>query len=206
MKDTYLTISETITGEYKDKGSKFIAYAYPVADRNSIKIHIDKLKKKHLKACHHCYAYRLGLEGKDYRANDDGEPSGTAGRPILGQIDSFGLSYVLIVVVRYYGGTNLGTSGLKKAYKSSSREALSQANIIEKIVEKPFDITYDYANTSNVMNYIKKVGFSIKNIDYKETTTVLTVSVRLNDIAEFKKKILKIESVKLEENLSILDK
>ena len=103
MKDTYTTLSETAIGEYKEKGSKFIAYAYNVENTEQVKGHLNRLKKEHLKACHYCYAYRLGLGGLAFRANDDGEPSGTAGRPILGQIDSFGLSNVLIVVVRYYG-------------------------------------------------------------------------------------------------------
>jgi uncharacterized YigZ family protein len=134
--DTYLTIAATSLGEFKEKGSKFLAYAYFVSNESDIKEKLDLLKKEHFKATHHCYAYRLGTDGKNYRANDDGEPSGTAGRPILGQIDSFGLTNLLIVVVRYYGGTKLGTSGLINAYRESAKEALSNAEKIEKIIPK----------------------------------------------------------------------
>ncbi len=198
MKDTYQTLATVSEGEYKEKGSKFIAYAYPIDSVEEVKQHLTQLKKDHLKARHHCYAYRLGLEGLAFRANDDGEPSGTAGRPILGQIDSFGLSNVLIVVVRYFGGTKLGTSGLKRAYKDSSKEALQNGSIIEKIVEKQFIITYDYIATPKIMNYLKKENFTILDSQY-HAKAVLTVSIRLTDIANFEKTIGKIVGAKLQE-------
>ncbi|MCP4442600.1 MAG: YigZ family protein [Aureispira sp.] len=198
MKDTYVTLAEPCIGELKDRGSKFIAYGYTVHSEAEIKQHLETLKKENFKACHFCYAYRLGLDGKKYRANDDGEPSGTAGRPILGQIDSFGLSNVLLVVVRYYGGTKLGTSGLKNAYKGAAKDAFEQANTIEKIVENYYNITFDYAQTSDVMNFLKSEGYNILESTYEEKT-VLKVAVRLTDVELFSNKIKKIDQVKLEE-------
>ncbi|MDV7392848.1 YigZ family protein, partial [Arthrospira platensis SPKY1] len=120
LPDTYRTLSGPSTGEFRDRGSKFLAYAFPVYTDEEIGLHLEEVRKLHPKARHHCYAYRLGLDGNHFRANDDGEPSGTAGRPILGQIDSFGLCNVLLVVTRYFGGTLLGTSGLINAYKLSA--------------------------------------------------------------------------------------
>jgi uncharacterized YigZ family protein len=196
MKDTYKTIAAPGIGEYKEKGSKFIAYAFDVYTENDVKEKLEIVKKDHFKARHYCYAYRLGQDGKRYRANDDGEPSGTAGRPILGQIDSFGLSNILSIVVRYFGGTKLGTSGLKRAYKESTRDAFQQASIIEKIIEDKFAITYDYVATSDVMNYLKKEDFAILSSVYEEKA-VLTVSIRQSDVERFKKTLEKIISVKV---------
>jgi len=196
MKDTYKTIAAPSIGEYKEKGSKFIAYAFDVYTEEDVKQKLEIVKKDHFKARHHCYAYRLGQDGKQYRANDDGEPSGTAGRPILGQIDSFGLTNILSVVVRYFGGTKLGTSGLKRAYKESTRDAFEEATIVEKIIEDQFTITYDYVATSDVMNYLKKEDFAILSSVY-EDKAVLTVSIRQSDIERFKKTLEKIISVKV---------
>lgn len=175
--DTYWTIEDEAQGEYKDKGSRFIAYAYPIDTEEDIKTYLEHLKKEHFKATHHCYAYRLGLSGNLYRANDDGEPSGTAGRPILGQIDSAGLTNVLIVVVRYYGGVNLGVGGLREAYKTVSKAALENAERIEKIVEIPLILTFDYAQMSDIMNYIKEKELRVLGNDYQEKA-VLRISVR----------------------------
>lgn len=198
MKDTYLTLAAPSIGEFKDRGSKFIAYGYTVNSEAEIKEHLELLKKEHFKACHYCYAYRLGIHGKKYRANDDGEPSGTAGRPILGQIDSFGLSNVLLVVVRYYGGTKLGTSGLKNAYKGAARESFEQAKTIEKIVENYYNITFDYAQTSDVMNFLKSEGYAILETNYTEKA-VLKVAVRLTDVEFFTGKLKEIDQVTLDE-------
>ncbi|MFT5645780.1 MAG: putative YigZ family protein [Aureispira sp.] len=196
MKDTYLTIKAPSIGEYKDKGSKFIAYTFPVFSETEVKECLEIVKKEHFKARHYCYAYRIGLDGKRFRANDDGEPSGTAGRPILGQIDSFGLANVLSVVVRYFGGTKLGTSGLKKAYKESTRDAFQQAQIVEKIVEDQFNVVFDYVATSDVMNFIKNEGFKILNASYENKTTLL-MTIRQSDIERFKKTLEKIIGVKV---------
>ena len=133
MIDTYKTLSKESMAENKDRGSKFIAYSYPLSIEADFTAFLDKLKKEHPKARHHCFAWRLGIDSNRYRANDDGEPSGTAGRPILGQIDSLGLTNVGVIVVRYFGGTLLGTSGLIEAYRDSTAEALRNAEIIEKI-------------------------------------------------------------------------
>src|SRR5690242_1989774 len=127
----YRTLAANTTGEFKDRGSKFLAYAYPIQTTKDVKEHIQALKKEHPKAVHYCYAYRIGTDGKEFRANDDGEPSGSAGRPILGQIDSSGLTNVLVVVVRYFGGTLLGVPGLINAYKTATMEALAKVPITE---------------------------------------------------------------------------
>jgi uncharacterized YigZ family protein len=161
MKDQYKTLAESSQGDFKDRGSKFIAYAFPVYTESDWQSNLETVKKEHFKARHHCYAYRIGLDQNNFRANDDGEPSGTAGRPILGQIDSFGLTNVFIVVVRYFGGTKLGTSGLINAYRTAAQEALNQAIIIEKTVEDIYQINFDYALMSEVMNAVKKLELEI---------------------------------------------
>lgn len=155
MKTTYKTLAESATAEFKDKGSKFIAFAYPVSTVDDVKRLVDDLKQTHHKARHWCYAYRLGLDGHQFRANDDGEPSGSAGRPILGQIDSAGLIDTLVVVVRYFGGTLLGVPGLIHAYKTVTHQALKKAHIIEKNVGKTIQIRCDYPYLSEVLRIAK---------------------------------------------------
>lgn len=161
MSDTYQTIAAPSTGEFRDRGSKFLAYAFSVYDEAAIEQHLEDSKKLHPKARHHCYAWRLGLDGNQFRANDDGEPSGTAGRPILGQIDSFELTNVLVIVVRYFGGTKLGTSGLINAYKVSTAAALQQAEIEERQLERVYALTFSYGLMSDVMNAVKQQGAEI---------------------------------------------
>jgi len=195
LKDTYHTVAHPSEGDYKEKGSKFIAYAYEVDNEADIKDCLEEVKKEHFKARHHCYAYRLGLDGNNYRMNDDGEPSSTAGRPILGQIDSFELTNVFVVVVRYFGGTKLGTSGLKRAYKTASKDALSKAKIVKRIIKKQFDVTYDYAVTADVMNFLKGEDFDIIDTNYDQKAA-LTVAVRLNNIDFFEETLAKIDTVK----------
>ena len=162
----YKTIASPSEGEFKDRGSKFITYAFPVYTEEAWQEHLEKIRKDHFKANHHCYAYRLGLDKNNFRANDDGEPSGTAGRPILGQIDSFGLTNIIVVVVRYFGGTKLGTSGLINAYKLSAQDAINNADIIEKSLDDIFQITFDYALMSDVMNTVKKLELEIVEQDF----------------------------------------
>lgn len=162
----YKTISSSSIGEFKDRGSKFYGYAFPTYSEEEWQSQLEEVKKEHFKARHHCYAFRLGLDKNNFRANDDGEPSGTAGRPILGQIDSFGLTNVFIVVVRYFGGTKLGTSGLINAYRTSAQLALNNANIIEKSLDDIFQITFNYALMSQVMNTLKKLEIEIVNQDF----------------------------------------
>ncbi len=155
MEDTYKTIQTASEGLFKDKGSKFIAYAYPVTSEDQIKEIVQSIKKEHYSARHHCYAWRLGHEKLLFRANDDGEPSSTAGKPILGQIQSFDLTNILIVVVRYFGGTLLGVSGLINAYRNAALDAINQAEIVEKLVEKELLIEFDYGVMNDVMKLFK---------------------------------------------------
>lgn len=173
LEDTYQTLASPAMGEYKDRGSKFIAYAYAVHTEAEIKQHLEQLKKEHFKATHHCYAYRLGLDGLQYRANDDGEPSGTAGKPILNQIDSFNLKNVFIVVVRYYGGTKLGVSGLREAYKMATRAALEQADIQTFIAKVKFELIFDYAQLNEWMAWLKKYEIEVLENNYAEQAHLL---------------------------------
>lgn len=164
--DTYFTIAQPSEGAFRDRGSKFIAYAYPVTSEAEVKEHIQHLKKEHFNASHHCYAYRLGFDKSAYRANDDGEPANSAGKPILGQIQSKDLTNVLIVVVRYFGGTLLGVSGLINAYRSAAAEALANAKIIEKQVQDVYELGFDYLRMNDVMKIIKDEELSILSQDF----------------------------------------
>jgi len=164
IKDTYKTInnvSEEVL--FKDKNSKFFGIAFPVLDEESIKQHIESLKKKHHSARHWCYAYQLGTEKITYRANDDGEPSNSAGQPIYGQIQSFDVTNVLIVVVRYFGGVKLGVGGLINAYRTAAQLALENADITEKTINNEYNITFDYKNMNKVMRIIKERQIKIVN-------------------------------------------
>ncbi len=177
MKDAYLTLATPSTGEFRDRGSKFLAYAWPIRTEDEAQLHLEWLRKEHPKARHYCYAYRLGLDKNNFRANDDGEPSGTAGKPILGQIDSFGLTYVFIVVVRYFGGTLLGTSGLINAYRNSAQDALQKATIVEKLVEDVYRLTFPYILMPDVMNAVKKLEINVLKQDFGEEA-MLEVAIR----------------------------
>ncbi len=154
--DTYNTIEKISIAEFKDRGSKFIAYAFPIIDAGDFKKRLAEIKKEHPKATHHCFAYRLGLDGNNFRVSDDGEPSGSAGRPILGQIDSKQLTNVLIVVVRYYGGTLLGVPGLITAYKSAAAFALQTTGIVQKPVLLQYRLQFDYTQMNEVMKVVKQ--------------------------------------------------
>ncbi len=152
----YKTISSPGTGDFRDRGSKFLAFAWPVATISDVKVHLAGLKKEHPKAVHHCYAYRLGHTGVNFRANDDGEPSGSAGKPILGQIDSQGLTNVLVVVVRYFGGTLLGIPGLINAYRTATLAALDPLSVTEKNVEIGYHLSFDYPVMGEVLYQLKQ--------------------------------------------------
>lgn len=152
---TYQAIEQPVSSLYKDKGSKFFGFAYPVKNEEDIKSHLDVLKELHPKATHHCYAWRLGLDRNHYRANDDGEPAGTAGKPILGQIDSLKITNCLVVSIRYFGGTKLGVSGLISAYKASARETLELATITEYELYKNFEISSDYETLNKAYQWIQ---------------------------------------------------
>ena len=157
LKDTYKTIanpSEEVL--FKEKSSKFFGYAFPVCSQDEIKTNLEHLKKQHFGAVHFCYAYQIGTEKVEFRANDDGEPSNSAGMPIYGQIQSFELTNILIVVVRYFGGTKLGVGGLISAYKTTAQMALEAAEIIDKTIDVNYNISFDYKNINKVMRIIKE--------------------------------------------------
>ncbi|MBQ3739656.1 MAG: YigZ family protein [Bacteroidales bacterium] len=155
FEDTYKTISAPVTGSYSEKRSKFLAYAFPVQTEAQVKERLTEIQKKHNDARHHCYAYILGPNKDAYRMNDNGEPSGTAGRPIHGQLMSKDLTNTLVIVVRYFGGIKLGVSGLQNAYKIAAKEALDAANIIEKTIDETYEVTFEYLQMNNVMQLMK---------------------------------------------------
>jgi uncharacterized YigZ family protein len=188
--DVYTTIAASATAEFKEKASRFIGFAYPVSDEKAVQQCLDALKKEHFKATHVCYAYRLGLLGTQFRANDDGEPNATAGKPILGQIDSFGLTNVLVAVVRYYGGTKLGTGGLKNAYKYGAKIALDAAPKLEVVVEELFEIIYPYSQTNALMHLLKMQNINIQahltsQDEAENHSPALRVAVRKSLQADF---------------------
>ena len=183
MKDEYTTIVDPVVGEFKDRGSKFFAYAFPVYDQDDIQDAQEKVRKEHIKARHHCFAWRLGTDGNQFRANDDGEPSGTAGKPILGQIDKSELTNVLVIVVRYFGGTLLGASGLINAYRSSTAIALGDAEKVTKLVEDIYNLEFDYSIMSNVMNALKKHKINVVKQDFAEVP-VIQIAIRKNEVAQ----------------------
>jgi uncharacterized YigZ family protein len=181
IKDTYKTIespSEEIL--FKEKNSKFFGYAFPVSTTDEIKIHIDQLKKQHFGAVHFCYAYQIGTEKIEFRANDDGEPSNSAGIPIYGQIQSFGLTNILIVVVRFFGGTKLGVGGLITAYKTTAQLVLENTSIIEKTIDVQFKITFDYKNINKVMRIIKEKQLEIHSQKMEDNCELLIVTRKKN--------------------------
>lgn len=161
MQTTFTTIQTSSTAEFRDRGSKFLAFAFPLPNMEALKPLLQGLKKEHPKAVHHCYAYRLGIDDTQYRANDDGEPSGSAGRPILGQIDSAGLTNILVVVVRYFGGQLLGVPGLINAYKTVATDAIALAEQVEKNIEFNLKLNFDYTILNEVMTVLKQEDATI---------------------------------------------
>lgn len=175
--DTYHTIDEPAYGEYKEKGSKFLAFAYPMDEEESMQEYLNIARAEHHKARHFCYAYQIGLSGDRYRINDDGEPSGTAGKPILGQILSFGLTNVAIIVIRYFGGTKLGVSGLIQAYREAAKAALETAHIVEKYISSVYRLQFNYDQMGHVLNVLKDLNADILNKSF-DTSCEVTISVR----------------------------
>ena len=175
--DTYKTIAAPSEGLYKEKGSKFLAFAYPVRTQEEIKAHLERLRKEYFDARHHCYAYILGPRKDAFRANDDGEPSGTGGRPIHGQLLSADLTDTLIVVVRYFGGILLGASGLANAYKAAARDAIDHATIVEKTIDCRYRLSFKYEAMNDVMRILK--DFDLKPLNQQfDLDCTLEVSVR----------------------------
>ncbi|WP_300567670.1 YigZ family protein [Flavobacterium sp.] len=162
IQDTYLTLTEPSPEIlFKEKNSKFFGYAFPITSEEEVKVHIENLKKQHFSARHWCYAYQIGTTKIQYRANDDGEPNNSAGMPIYGQIQSFGVTNVLVVVVRYFGGIKLGVGGLITAYKTGAQMALEESQIIEKTIDVHFLVQFDYKNMNKVMRVIKEKNLNI---------------------------------------------
>ncbi len=159
--DFYYTINQSSIAEFKDRGSKFIAYAYPVITTDEAKNYLQILKKEHPKALHHCFAYRIGIDGNNFRVSDDGEPSGTAGKPILNQIDSKQLTDISVIVVRYFGGTLLGVPGLINAYKTAAALTLQMVPVVQKQVEIKYELHFDYTKMNEVMTVVKQFNCSI---------------------------------------------
>lgn len=184
IQDTYRSIAARSEGLYKDNGSRFLAFACPVETEEEVKEIVDALRKEYHDARHHCFAYRLGLDGARWRANDDGEPSGSAGRPILGQIDSAGLSDVLVVVVRYFGGVKLRIPGLIRAYKTATQEALAAAQAVEKTAARRFRITFDYLSMNPVMRVLKDLDIPQSGQSFGNECS-LDVRVRLSQYEDF---------------------
>ncbi len=196
MEDTYKTIAAPAQGLFKDKGSKFISFAYPVASENEIREIVLNLKKEHYSARHHCYAWRLGHEKLLFRTNDDGEPSSTAGKPILGQIQHFDLTNILVVVVRYFGGTLLGVSGLINAYRNAAHDAIMQALIVEKLVERSLLVEFDYHVMNEVMKLFKDEKLPQVEPDFDLKCRIKT-QIRLSDLERIEKEMGKIEGLKI---------
>ena len=190
ISDTYLSIAAPSEGLFKDNGSRFIALAYPVESEEEIKAIIDSLKKEYHDARHHCYAWRLGKDGERFRANDDGEPSGSAARPILGQIDSAGLSDVLVVVVRYFGGIKLGIPGLIRAYRTSTSDALSKAVTVTKIAGSWYRLGFPYDKLPAVMKIIKDMDLPQRAQDFGNDCSI-ELRVRLGIEDDFLERIEK---------------
>ncbi|HPH22744.1 MAG TPA: YigZ family protein [Chitinophagaceae bacterium] len=161
--DYFLTIGQNSTAEFKDRGSKFIAYAFPIETVDDFKKQLANLKKEHPKAVHHCFAYRIGLDGNNFRVSDDGEPSGSAGKPILGQLDSKQITNALIVVVRYFGGTLLGVPGLINAYKMAASLVLQTTTVIQQPIEVNYELHFDYTKMNDVMMIVKQCNCTILN-------------------------------------------
>jgi len=197
MISSFKTIKGLATGEFRDRGSKFIGYAIPISSEEDIKARVAEIKTEHPKAGHHCFAFRLDVEKKVYRANDDGEPSGTAGKPILGQIDSKGLSKVIVIVVRYWGGTKLGVPGLINAYRTAAQEALSNADIVEQEIEAYFKLSFQYELMNEVMRMVKADKWKIRDQLYEECN-ILIVSIRVNKKENAESKMEQLHGLKYE--------
>ena len=198
MDDAYLTITSPCEGLYKEKGSKFFAFAFTVFSKEQVKPIIDDLRKKHHDARHVCFAYIINPLNPETRSNDDGEPSGTAGRPILGALMSKNVVNVLMVVVRYFGGTKLGTSGLINAYKTASLDAFENGEIVERNLEATFTIAFGYFIMNDVMKVVKEDNPTVVSQNF-DNECRMQLQIRLNDYERIKSKFEKLEGLKIEE-------
>ena len=198
MEDSYKTIASLAQGTYTEQRSKFLAFAMPVRTLDEVKEHLKYYEKKYFDARHVCYADMLGAERTDFRANDNGEPSGTAGKPILGQINSFGLTDILIVVVRYFGGIKLGTSGLIVAYKAAAQEALNAAEIIEKTVDADITFLFEYPFMNDVMRIVKEESPEIISQDF-DNDCRMTLRIRKSQLDRLRERLKKVETLRFSE-------
>src|SRR5580658_3048007 len=192
----YYTIERSGSAEFKDRGSRFIAIAQPIATIDEFKQALNDIKKLHPKATHHCFAYRLGLDGNTFRVSDDGEPSGAAGRPILGQIDSKGLVNVLVVVVRYFGGTLLGVPGLTNAYRSAAALALQMTPLVQKQVEEEFRVHFDYTQMNEVLMMVRQYNCRVVKQDI-QLFCEMVLAVPKNRVAEVSYKLQEMRNVEI---------
>jgi uncharacterized YigZ family protein len=199
--DTYKTIAQPAEGIFRDRGSKFLGYAYPISSDADIKPIVAKLKAEHPKANHHCWAIRLGIDRSVFRVNDDGEPSGTAGRPILNTLLSKNITNVLVVIVRYFGGTLLGVPGLINAYKLTTEAALEQAEIIEKTVNDIYTITFEYPQMNDVMRIIKEEQLQVLE-QTSELNCAIKVAIRKTQVEQVMSKLNKQTGLKITYNYS----
>jgi len=194
MLDSFKTIASIAEGTYSEKRSKFLAFAIPVETVDEVKAYVAEYQKRYYDARHACYAYMLGAERTDFRANDNGEPSGTAGKPILGQINSYGLTNILIIVIRYFGGIKLGTSGLIVAYRQAAIEALENAQIIEKTVDDDITFTYEFPMMNAVMKIVKDLNPQIIAQGY-DTDCTMTLRIRRGMMPQLRERLSKVESL-----------
>jgi uncharacterized YigZ family protein len=198
--DSYLTLAAPAEAYNRERSSKFLSYAYPVENEEQIREALDALRKRYFDATHHCYAWRLGPQGEQFRANDDGEPSGTAGRPILGQMLSAGVTNCLVVVVRYFGGTKLGVPGLIAAYKEATQEVLSVAEIVERTVDDRITIRFPYIVMNDVMKAVKEEQPQIEEQLFDNLCT-MRLRIRRSQSERLVGKLRKVEGAEVEESL-----
>ncbi|PKO98562.1 MAG: YigZ family protein [Bacteroidetes bacterium HGW-Bacteroidetes-8] len=197
--DSYRTLAKSSTGIYKELGSKFLSFAYPVSSQEEIKTILSNIKKDYFDARHHCYAYRLGLGGDLWRANDDGEPSSTAGKPILGQLLSNDLSDTLVVVVRYFGGTKLGVPGLIRAYRGAAADAINNSEVVEKIAVKNLIFRFSYTSIETVMKLIKSFNADIKK-QVLDSDCLMIINIRISEYTLFLDSLRGVDGLFIENN------
>ena len=196
MEDTYRTIRDLSEGYYTEKRSRFLSFALPVRTPDEVKTQLDIYRKKYYDARHVCWAYMLGPDRSTFRANDDGEPSSTAGKPILGQINSNNLTDILIIVVRYFGGIELGTSGLIVAYRTAAAEAIAAARIEERTVDETITITFEYPHLNSVMRIVKEDKPEVLTQSF-ELTCEMTLRIRQSRMDALKSRLLKVDSLRI---------
>jgi uncharacterized YigZ family protein len=194
FEDQYLTVEQQAISQLREKGSRFITYIIPVRSEQEIRTELDKLRKQYHDATHHCYAWALGPGRQAFRVNDDGEPSGTAGRPIYAAIQSAGLTNVLVVVIRYFGGTKLGVSGLLDAYRESARNAISQSSIVSKTITEYYSVDFDYSLMNDVMRIVKEEQVSIISNEFG-MMCAMQIAIRRNDSAKVIGKLSKLNNL-----------